>query len=97
MARKIQGFTPEFSDWLKSNKVSVRKLQKNPESLGQYYQEWAKTNRRTRKENRPPKVSNLPNLNFDVDTILNGVRIANEVFKTFQGTNGIGSMFRRFM
>ncbi|MGK5506844.1 hypothetical protein [Brevibacillus formosus] len=94
MARKIHGFTPEFSDWLKSNKVSVRKLQKNPESLGQYYQEWAKTSRRTRKESRPPRVSNL---NLDMDTILNGVRIANEVLRTFQGTNGIGSMFKRFM
>ncbi|MGG4451847.1 hypothetical protein [Brevibacillus porteri] len=94
MARQMNGFSPEFADWLKSNKVSVRKLQKNPESLGQYYQEWAKTSRRTRKESRPPRLSNL---NFDIGTILNGVKVANEVFKTFQGSNGIGSMFRRFM
>lgn len=94
MARKIHGFSPEFTDWLKSNKVSVRKLQKNPESLGQYYQEWAKTSRRTRKVSRPPGVSNL---NLDMDTILNGVRIANEVIRTFQGTNGFGGMFKRFM
>ncbi|ATF16653.1 hypothetical protein A616_27065 [Brevibacillus brevis X23] len=90
----MNGFSPEFADWLKSNKVSIRKLQKNPESLGQYYQEWSKTSRRTRKESRPPRLSNL---NLDIGTILNGVKVANEVFKTFQGTNGIGSMFRRFM
>ncbi|MFF2530163.1 hypothetical protein ACFVS2_14785 [Brevibacillus sp. NPDC058079] len=94
MARQMNGFSPEFADWLKSNKVSIRKLQKNPESLGQYYQEWTKTSRRTKKESRPPRLSNL---NLDIGTILNGVRVANEVFKTFQGTNGIGSMFRRFM
>ncbi|MGG4447240.1 hypothetical protein HPY28_25670 [Brevibacillus sp. HB1.2] len=94
MARQMNGFSPEFADWLKSNKVSIRKLQKNPESLGQYYQEWSKTSRRTRKESRPPRLSNL---NLDIGTILNGVKVANEVFKTFQGTNGIGSMFRRFM
>ncbi|ASJ55705.1 hypothetical protein BP422_20420 [Brevibacillus formosus] len=94
MARQINGFSPEFADWLKSNKVSIRKLHKNPDSLGRYYQEWTKTSRRARRESRTPRVSNL---NLDMDTILNGVRIANEVFRTFQGTNGIGNMFRRFM
>lgn len=90
----MNGFTPEFADWLKSNKVSIRKLQKNPESLGRYYQEWTKTGRRARREPRPPLLSNL---NLDIGTIVNGVRVANEVFKTFQGTNGIGSFFRRMM
>ncbi|WP_289137264.1 hypothetical protein [uncultured Brevibacillus sp.] len=79
--KKRNHYTPEFMDWLKLKKISIKRLQKNPVKLDQYYQEWAKT------QGRPKKKSllSLPNINIDFDAIVNGIRIANEVLRRFQG------------
>lgn len=63
----------------------MKRLQKNPVKLDQYYQEWTKT------QDRPKKKSllSLPNINIDFDAIVNGIRIANEVLRRFQGPDGL--------
>ncbi|RNB62475.1 hypothetical protein EDM54_14320 [Brevibacillus borstelensis] len=71
-------------DWLKGKKVSRRRLQRNPELFDQYYQEWSKTQRKNRPRRR--SLFQLPNLNIDLGTILNGMQMATEVMRTFQGT-----------
>jgi len=83
--KKSNRYTPEFLDWLKLKKISIKRLQKNPVKLDQYYQEWTKT------QDRPKKKSlfSLPNINVDFDAIVNGIRIANEVLRRFQGPDSL--------
>ncbi|GED72846.1 hypothetical protein BRE01_65480 [Brevibacillus reuszeri] len=83
--KKSNRYTPEFLDWLKLKKLSIKRLQKNPVKLEQYYQEWTKTQDRPKKK---PLLS-LSNLNIDFDAIVNGIRIANEVLRRFQGPDGL--------
>ena len=77
--KKSSRYTPEFLDWLKLKKISIKRLQKNPVKLDQYYQEWSKTQERPKKKS----LFSLPNINIDFDAIVKGIRIANEVLSKF--------------
>ncbi|MEJ8546315.1 hypothetical protein [Brevibacillus borstelensis] len=81
---KSDPFSAEFLAWLKEKNVSRRRLQKNSALYDQYYQEWSKE----KKKNRPRRRSlfKLPNINIDFGAILNGMQIASEVMRTFQGS-----------
>ncbi len=76
---KSNSYTPEFLNWLKVKKISIKKLKKNPVKLDQYYQEWSKTQERPKNKS----LFSLPNINIDFDAIVKGIRIANEVLSKF--------------
>ncbi|USG64837.1 hypothetical protein NDK47_22355 [Brevibacillus ruminantium] len=102
--------TPEFMEWLKTKDVSRKKLRRNPELLEQYHQEWTASTKkrrrglRSRRQNRNQIESQgqsetrssfkLPNL--DVGQILNGIQVATQVMKSFQGLNLFGSTPKMF-
>lgn len=90
--RKVDTSTPEFRNWLKGNRISLRKLQRDPQTLDHYYQEWARTLGRPKK----PSLFKLPAISLDLDTIANGLRIADKVMKTYKGANDFLNLSKRF-
>ncbi|WP_152985612.1 hypothetical protein [Brevibacillus choshinensis] len=78
-------FSPEFLEWLKEKNITKKRLKKDPTALDLYHREWIKT----RKKNKPRKLSifnMIPNLNIDLGTVINNVRIASELLSTFLET-----------
>lgn len=77
-------FTPEFMEWLKQKNITKKRLKKDPTALDLYHREWMKT----KKKNKPmlSLFNMIPNLNIDLGTVINNVRIASELLKTYQET-----------